>query len=285
VVIHVADDHIELGMGLPEALDADSYDRVLSAWGRSLRGRYDVRVEPVAPDAIKSVDLTGAAARIVVRVTPDALTGSATIADIAPDLHDHIDTLEKVTAAGIDPLVFLGVRDRPTAAAPKQQAGSPFETIGSDSSSSDRSGDAGQDEAEDDSNDSTRDDSGPVFFVADDSEDDGAGGLVLDLTAPPAEGDALEPGRFDDPRLDANDATTQLVDVVLRHPGYSDRRIGQVLSILLSVDYADALDLASAAPRVIAWGVGNDRAQTMKTVIEGAGGKVLLVEPDTFAPG
>lgn len=270
--IAVVDDSVELGMGLPEQLDVDTFDAALKAWSRSLRGRYDVKTSVIAPDGAKELSLAGATTRLMLRVEPDALTGSATVADIAPQLHDHIDTLQKVSAGGIDPLVFLGVRSRsagPTA--PKKSGGSPFESIGEE----DSDGDAAD---EDDS------DSPAVLLVDDAPEDVDTGGLILDLSAPLEDGAPLEPGRFDDPRLNGPDATTPLVDVVLRHPGYSDRSIGQVLSILLSIDYADALDLANSAPRVIAWGVGARRAATMKTVVEGAGGRVRLVEPDTFAP-
>ena len=106
--------------------------------------------------------------------------------------------------------------------------------------------------------------------------------VVLALGGPAPGTGELQPGRFDDPRLRAPEATTQLVDVVLRHPGFSERRIGQVLSILLSVNYSQALELAAQAPCVIAWGMGRERAMTFKNVIEGAGGKALLVEPNTF---
>ncbi len=94
--------------------------------------------------------------------------------------------------------------------------------------------------------------------------------------------DALAPGHFTDERLKRADATTPLVDLVLRHPGYSDRRIGQVLSIILSIDYHAALRLAENAPCVIAWGLARQTASDYKDVIETTGGKALLVEPDTF---
>lgn len=93
---------------------------------------------------------------------------------------------------------------------------------------------------------------------------------------------ALKPGNFSDPRLKRADSTAPLVDVILRHPGFSDKRIGQVLNILLSIEHSKALQLIEAAPCVIAWGVSRERALTFKNVIEGAGGKALLVEPGTF---
>ena len=60
------------------------------------------------------------------------------------------------------------------------------------------------------------------------------------------------------------------------------RTIGQVLGILLEIDYPDALKLASQAPCIIAWGVSQERAQTMKRVIERTDGRVVLVEPDSL---
>lgn len=114
-------------------------------------------------------------------------------------------------------------------------------------------------------------------------------GVVLDLgpqrSTPSAEDGPLKAGNFSDPRLKRSDATAPLVDVVLRHPGFSDKRIGQVLNILLSIEYSKALQLIEAAPCVIAWGISRERALTFKNVIEGAGGKALLVEPNTFEGG
>ena len=93
----------------------------------------------------------------------------------------------------------------------------------------------------------------------------------------------LRQGDFTDERLRREDAESALVDVVLRHPGYSDKNMAKVLTLLLSVDYSQALSIISLAPCVLARGTGQERARTMKSVIEGAGGKVVLVEPDTFA--
>lgn len=93
----------------------------------------------------------------------------------------------------------------------------------------------------------------------------------------------LKQGDFTDERLRREDATSALVDVVLRHPGYSDKNMAKVLTLLLSVDYSQALSIIALAPCMLAKGTGQERARTMKSVIEGAGGKVVLVEPDTFA--
>lgn len=92
----------------------------------------------------------------------------------------------------------------------------------------------------------------------------------------------LKAGNFDDARLKEPQSTSNLVDVVLRHPGYSDRRVGQVLSILLSIEYFAALRLMQASPIVIARAVANSRALTMQEVIEGAGGKIQLTDPDRY---
>ncbi len=92
----------------------------------------------------------------------------------------------------------------------------------------------------------------------------------------------LTPGDYTDPRLMRDDATTSLVDVVLRHPGYAEDKMGHNLSILLGVDFPEAMELVETAPRVIAWGVGRERASRFQRVIEEAGGKVVLVEPDSL---
>lgn len=106
-----------------------------------------------------------------------------------------------------------------------------------------------------------------------------ATGVVFDLRRPD---EALKPGDFEDPRLREPESQAALVDVVLRHPGYSDRRVGQVLSILLSIEYHVALQLMSNSPCVIATGVARDRGDTLKRMVENAGGRVLLTDPGRF---
>lgn len=93
----------------------------------------------------------------------------------------------------------------------------------------------------------------------------------------------LEAGNYRDPRLMREDATTSLVDIVLRHPGYAEEKMGHNLSILLSIDFPDAMDLVERAPSIIAWGVGRERALKFKRFIENSGGKVVLVEPDSLS--
>lgn len=107
----------------------------------------------------------------------------------------------------------------------------------------------------------------------------GGGALdVQDITS-----DALRPGDYADPRIRRDDATTPLVDVVLRHPGFREKSMHQVLSILLDITYYDATKLTAAAPCLIAWGVSQERAMEFKSVIENAGGRVTLVEPDSLS--
>lgn len=107
----------------------------------------------------------------------------------------------------------------------------------------------------------------------------GGGALdVEDITT-----DALRPGHYTDPRIRRDDATTPLVDVVLRHPGFSDKSMRQVLSILLDVTYYEATNLSERAPCLIAWGISQERAAEFKNVIEKAGGRVTLVEPDSLS--
>ncbi|GEM_PF-5759975 len=108
-----------------------------------------------------------------------------------------------------------------------------------------------------------------------------SGEFVLDIGSG-KKGTRLEKGNFEDKRLRGRDASTALVDVILRHPGYSDKNMGQVLSILLSIEYHEALELIEDAPTSLAWAVNRERGQMFKTVIEGAGGKVYLSEPGAF---
>jgi len=106
-------------------------------------------------------------------------------------------------------------------------------------------------------------------------------GVVFGL---PSDG-PLKPGDFEDARLSEPDSEVPLVDVVLRHPGYSDRRVGQVLSILLSIEYHVALRLMNSSPCVIAHGVSKDRGYTLKNMVENAGGRIQLTDPGRYPAG
>ncbi len=162
---------------------------------------------------------------------------------VGEEVREYLQRLNDLSDAGIDPLVFLGVSDSQKVDA--REAEQPSTTL---------------------------------RFESDPEDDD----VSLDMRSSAAR-NKLQKGDFEDQRLRGRDATTALVDVVLRHPGYSDKNMGQVLSILLSIEYHEALELIENAPTTLAWGVNRERGQTFKTVIEGAGGKVFLSEPGAFS--
>lgn len=257
------DDGVAVVLGFGTILETADYQRLEERLVRNLRGKYDVDVEIDADHSITLRLPREPGTRAALHVLPDRGVSSASVAEVDGFVGDYFGTLEELAGSGIDPLVFLGVT-----ASKRREKSSSFETIGRESAPS------------------KKDDSSRTEWLVDDDEPDepeeDSSGVVLGVTSQPDPEDPLEPGRFDDPRLRGPDATTSLVDVVLRHPGYSDRRVGQVLSILLSIEYSDSLELINKAPTVIAWGVARDRGQTMKTVVEGAGGKVYLAEPGEF---
>ncbi len=255
-----AQDAVEVTLGFSEVLERASYDELERRLIGNLRGKYDVTVAIVGAHEVGATLDVDPRTRVALRVRPD---GSAlSLAEVERAVGSYFETLAGLASSGIDPLVFLGAR------ASKRATGG-FEAIGAVKKSS-----APEDEpthsvlvADDDEVGPAPEEEDAVVF---------AGATVLDDDAP------LQAGLFEDQRLKRSDATSALVDVVLRHPGYSDRSMGQVMSILLSLDYSSCLEISARAPTVVAWGVARDRALTMKTVIEGAGGKVLLVEPGTF---
>lgn len=262
-------DVVEAKLGFNEPLERHVFEKLEKRLIGNLRGKYDVDVTVVgAADVGVKLDVEPKT-RIALRVEPARGT-KITVRQVEDDVTSYLDKLAELAAAGIDPLVFLGVR------ASKRNTGA-FESIGtkpSKKASDDTPADGPIAEPEEET----------VLLVEDEASDpDSSDEGEVVFGAPPLDEDApLEPGRYDDERLKRPDATTALVDVILRHPGYSDRSIGQVLSILLSLDYATCLEIAERAPTVVAWGVARERALTMKTVVEGAGGKVTLVEPGTF---
>lgn len=263
-------DLVEVALGFDEVLERHEYEQLERRLIGNLRGKYDVDVSIVGAHEVKSKLDVAPKTRVALRVS--AATKSLTVRDIEEAVTNYFETLSELAGVGIDPLVFLGAR------ASRRKSGA-FEAIGH---SSDDNGKGAE---------PTRDAAPPhesVLLVADDEDEDnvavqGGDDEVVFGVDDALEPDApLEPGRYDDPRLRRPDATTALVDIVLRHPGYSDRNMGQVMSILLSLDYASCLEIAERAPTIVAWGVSRERGLTMKTVFEGAGGKVLLVEPGTF---
>lgn len=253
-----AGDAIEVVLGFAEALDAGDYDALEKRLVGNLRGKYDVDVRVLHAHEVSVKLDVEPRTRVALRVVAAPESG-LNVRSVEDAVGTYFGTIDDLAGSGIDPLVFLGVR------ASRRNTGA-FESIGAPTTAS--AAETTSTLLVEDAEPGLEPDGDEVVFVAE---------------AAPLPADApLEPGRYDDARLKRADATTALVDVVLRHPGYSDRSIGQVLSILLSIDYASCLDLAARAPTVISWGVARDRALTMKTVIEGAGGRVLLVEPGAF---
>ncbi len=240
-------DTLHLALGFPEVLHPDQLRSLTDGLQSYLHNRYDagalVLEDPDDRPELRLAEPT--------RTRLDlSLTAGDTSGGIAR-LQDHIDVfihrLKEFTSGGVDLFAYLGVGDVVLEPSPPRQP------------RRDRT------EPRD-----TRDADEVVFGFG-----------SSEPSQPRAEG-TLTPRDYTDPRLRRDDAETPLVDIVLRHPGYSDRRIGQVLSILLEVEYTVALELAERAPCVIAWGLGQERARSFKNVIESAGGKVVLVEPGAF---
>ncbi len=253
-LLDVEREWVDVLLGFGSALDADGYTSLQKRLRRNLRAKYDVEVEDVAPHEVPGELAHVPRMRVALRLTPAVSSRSLRVDEVARHAEEYFGTLASLASSGVDPLVFLGVRDAALTGTASRPERPPPAT-----------------------HDLAVEETGPQFEAEDDDEP-----VVLSVADEPKDGDPLETGRYDDPRLQGADANTSLVDVVLRHPGYSDRNIGQVLSILLSLDYARCLELARLAPTVIAWGVARDRAKTMKTVIEGAGGKVYLAAPGEF---
>ena len=256
IALHGGD--VEVVLGFNEVLERDAYEELERRLRGNLRGKFDVRVDVALAHELTARLDAQARTRVGLRVRPDPPSSDFTLRDAEKAIGSYLETLADLSASGIDPLVFLGAR------ASKRNTGA-FESIGSQAQRQ------------------TTETEAPthILVAADDEPAEEEDAVVF--AAPPLEPDApLEAGRHDDERLKRSDATTALVDVVLRHPGYSDRNIGQVMSILLSLDYASCLEIAARAPAIVAWGVARERALTMKTVMEGAGGKVVLVEPGAF---
>lgn len=250
---------VDVVLGFDAILDPIEFEGLERTLVRNLRAKFDVNVRAIAAHEVGVRLERRPETKLALRVTPDEVVREMTVEGTRRALLDYLGTIESLAGSGIDPLVFLGVRRSERLAVDKPVT-SGLEEIGGDEPRHELMVDdrPAERDAEDETN------------------------VVLSVEVEPERGDPLVSGRYDDPRLKGPDATTSLVDVVLRHPGYSDKSIGQVLSILLSIEYARCLELAERAPIVIAWGVARDRAQTMKTVIEGAGGKVYLAEPGEF---
>lgn len=257
------DDTVRIAIGFRQVLAPRQIDALEEGLEHHLRTKFDVRVESVDGDDRAELRRPSSA-RTVIRlaVEPDRFSGSMT--DLEKELDSFLRRLEKFSSFGVDLFEYLGVG----------------ETVfdGGETSPATTA-----DDGERELSFQRRAPSDPERRRPSPEVDDDE--VVLEIAADTATSAQLEAGNYTDPRLRRDDAETALVDVVLRHPGYAEGRMGQVLSILLSIEYHDAIDLADSAPCVIAWGVGRRRAKRFKDVIEGAGGKVVLVEPGTFGEG
>lgn len=246
-------DDLLVELGFAARLENDQLDAIEEGLEHHLHTKFTATAE-AADRSEQSGDLPADVdTAFPLRVRP--ATGGPSLESLESDVAGFLERLEKFSSFGVDLFDYLGVG----------------ETVLGDSQDPDDRRPQTPPTRSERSTGRRRSDGEPENQEA----------TVLALDAETATS-GLEPENFTDPRLQRNDATTPLVDVVLRHPGYSDRRIGQVLSILLSIEYHDALDIADDAPCVIAWGLGRKRAKRFQDVIESAGGKVLLVEPGTF---
>jgi ribosomal protein L7/L12 len=251
--IRVADGTVRVELDLVNRLDDRVEAQLLSALARTLRARFDIKLlarsladnhgTPVVKLALESVTL--------------GATSQATLGELSHDLGRYFERLKKFNTMGMSLLDVLS----PSSTTPSSKR-TPKRPKGSETR------DKPDDQRRADSDDTA--DSGVVFSF---------GASQPDSTA----SDVIAAGDFTDSRVRREDATTPLVDVVLRHPGYTDKSMRQVLSILLDVDYFEAGKLAEQAPCVIAWGISQERAQEFKRVIERAGGRVTLVEPDSLS--
>lgn len=264
--IAVEDETLCMTLVFATTLSSDR-DEVEQALTRNLRAKFDIKVEVLDAGEVRALDAPYPRS-VALRLTPTSLTGDAppSLQECEQGIGEYLETIESLAEGGIDPLVFLGVRDstrEPQVERP--EADRPETSVRSEK---------------------TNQPEEVFFLVSDDDEYEAADTDSVVLSSADIADDApLTTGRFDDPRLDEPDANTSLVDVVLRHPGYSDRRVGQVLSILFSIEYYEALRLMKAAPLVIARGVSNERGHTIQNVVDGAGGRVKLAEPDRFPIG
>ncbi|RVU48834.1 hypothetical protein EA187_05240 [Lujinxingia sediminis] len=237
-----------LNVHLSNVLGGSESQRLAHALSHYLHARYDVQAHHAADrSSPHTLSLT---------VEPERYLGSRQ--ELASDLERFCKRLGDYIDAGGDLQDYLGTNDV-VLPSPRQDSPSPAP-----------------------SRSASLPDAAPSYSHYGASEGSGSG-VVFDLSSASAStARELVQGDFSDSRLKRDDAQTALVDLVLRHPGYSDRRINQVLTILLSIDYAAAERLAESAPCVIAWGLSRERALSFKDVLHSAGGKALLVEPGTF---
>ena len=258
------DDHIVAVLAFEEVLTNRQLEALAEGLEHHLHTKFEVQARRI--DDVDRAELrmpATARTTLYLEINPGRYDDG--LSSLKRNVEGFFDTLEKFSSYGVDVFEYLGVGE--TVFDDRQPPG-PSSTDAESELSFRPSATSQQSSPDPDPATSSEADDGVVLALQDSESASSSGGLkAKDYT---------------DPRLQRDDAKTSLVDVVLRHPGYSDERIGQVLSILLSIEYHNAIDIADSAPCVIAWAVGRKRALRFQDVIENAGGKVLLVEPGTF---
>ncbi|MFP4598166.1 MAG: hypothetical protein ACLFVJ_07940 [Persicimonas sp.] len=271
--VKVSDNVIIARLEIAGAVGENDQRRLRRALERSLRARFDIKLMLYEPDASDG--------RLVVELGMElaglGITDEDSLGSLSHRIGRFFERLKKFNDLGLSLLdVLAGRESSPQQGESKDQQ--PRSRLSNPSTSNEARTSTGKQKTtrdkphlrrREDHRRAEGDTSGVVFGFS-------GGELQADGSA------ELEAGNYTDPRLRREDATTPLVDVVLRHPGYSDKSMRQVLSILLDIDYYEATKLAKDAPCVIAWGTSLDRAREFKRVIENAGGRVTLVEPDSL---
>jgi len=288
--------------------DADDIGRELT---HALRSRYDIAARPLPVD---DGEATGTELKLEANPASSGVDGPTSPDVVRNDLESYLERLVRFDELGVKLASVLGVGDEPSTdresgPSPEKRGRGRREDSNMNRSSSEttkrESGGRGDQSSSDDAR---RSDSSPERHSAAPSRESSKRRspsdesrpssepddepVVLDIgddepdppepTTAPHPGSGLQPGNYRDPRLMRENATTSLVDIVLRHPGYAEEKMGHNLSILLDIDFPDAMELVQQAPSVIAWGVGRERAVDFEDFIENAGGKVVLVEPDSL---
>ena len=277
--IQAVDDGVEVRLRLDTKLPTADIEQLARGLAHALRARYDVSSRPIpAEDSAARSD--GSVARVRVEPTKLGVSGPLSTEEFSEQIDKYFERLERFDELGVKLADVLGLT---------AESSSPTQTA---SRRARRQRTREEPEAPTEKPDETerraprREPAESERRPARESDDAEGSGFVLGVedrssnnTSPES---GLEAGNYRDPRLLREDATTSLVDVVLRHPGYAEEKMGHNLSILLSIDYPEAMELVESAPRVIAWGVAHERGMNFKRVIEKAGGKVVLVEPDSL---
>ena len=302
------DERVEIRVTLDAQLPLADREHLGRALAHALGTRYDLAPRPMQADDTPS---SGDHSEVGLTVEPadTGISGSLSVDEIEERLGEYFDRLERFDELGVKLADFLGIGgesetsfSRSRDAAPDRRRGSTRREEERESQTEQASaerrdpgerGGAERNEAASEDADRSKRPGPGDDRRREDQEKQPETGFVLGVDESDADTEidagkispetGLKTGDYRDPRLMREDATTSLVDVVLRHPGYAEEKMGHNLSILLSVDYPDAMDLVENAPRVIAWGVARERGMNFKSVIEKAGGKVVLVEPGSLS--